>query len=337
MQSTLTIREEVNMENKHKPKIMPSMKLVVKPTDEDGNSPMYFRDLVKLIKSQGWNKNQHRYAELINEMLGDDIQVNEITTKHVDAIRDHLNKYGRTKATINRYYSALSKCLKYAFGRPEYNMTTMPVIDWEPERNARVRWIDEKEEKKMVKIMTERNKVDYLNFFLFLIDTGLRKGEALKLTKNDVKIDEVSKVMYVWVLDTKNKENRSVPLPKRARAIVETLIENMEQEDCVFNLNYWTIQTQWENLRELMLLEFDKEFTLHALRHTYASRLAQSGKVDFHRLGILMGHKTLQMTKRYSHLMPHHTFGVVDILDNDRDSESDKSTITQIDTISHKG
>ena len=96
-------------------------------------------------------------------------------------------------------------------------------------------------------------------------------------------------------------------------------------------------QHQWDDMREIMGLEDDKEFTLHALRHTYASRLAQSGQVDFHRIAVLMGHKTLAMTKRYSHLMPQHTFGVVDILDNDRQEAKEDNVESLIDEISHNG
>ena len=84
-------------------------------------------------------------------------------------------------------------------------------------------------------------------------------------------------------------------------------------------------------MRAIMGLEEDKTFTLHALRHTFASRLAQRG-VDFHKISVLMGHKTLAMTKRYSHLKPKHTFSVVNVLDNDRaDNNSDVVTKLPID------
>ncbi len=41
---------------------------------------------------------------------------------------------------------------------------------------------------------------------------------------------------------------------------------------------------------------------LHGLRHTYASMLASSGKVDIYTLQKLMTHKTPVMTQRYAHL-----------------------------------
>lgn len=41
---------------------------------------------------------------------------------------------------------------------------------------------------------------------------------------------------------------------------------------------------------------------LHGLRHTYASMLASSGKVDIYTLQRLMTHKSPVMTQRYAHL-----------------------------------
>ena len=48
---------------------------------------------------------------------------------------------------------------------------------------------------------------------------------------------------------------------------------------------------------------FPKTFVLSmVLRHTYASMLASSGKVDMYTLQKLLTHKSPQMTQRYAHL-----------------------------------
>ena len=44
-----------------------------------------------------------------------------------------------------------------------------------------------------------------------------------------------------------------------------------------------------------------KDFTWHCLRHTFGSRLAARG-VDLRKIQELMGHKTLAVTVRYTHL-----------------------------------
>jgi integrase len=46
-------------------------------------------------------------------------------------------------------------------------------------------------------------------------------------------------------------------------------------------------------------------FHFHDLRHTYASHLVMSG-IDLTTVMHLMGHKSIKMTLRYSHLAPSH-------------------------------
>ena len=48
-----------------------------------------------------------------------------------------------------------------------------------------------------------------------------------------------------------------------------------------------------------------QRLTFHSCRHTFGSRLAQQG-VPLLTIKELMGHKTIEMTMRYSHLMPDH-------------------------------
>ena len=58
-----------------------------------------------------------------------------------------------------------------------------------------------------------------------------------------------------------------------------------------------------------------KDFVFHDLRHTFASHLIMAG-VDITTVSKLLGHRSLTMTLRYSHLAPAHLAEAVNKLKN---------------------
>jgi integrase len=66
--------------------------------------------------------------------------------------------------------------------------------------------------------------------------------------------------------------------------------------------------TQWWQ-KEAKLVDFH----WHDLRHTFASRCIMAG-VDLRTLQQLLGHKTLQMVVRYTHLSQSHELAAVERL-----------------------
>ena len=62
-----------------------------------------------------------------------------------------------------------------------------------------------------------------------------------------------------------------------------------------------------------------KNLRLHDLRHDFASRLTMGG-TDLLTVKEYLGHKTLSMTERYSHLTPDHKARAIRILDEEVDT-----------------
>ena len=58
-----------------------------------------------------------------------------------------------------------------------------------------------------------------------------------------------------------------------------------------------------------------EDFRFHDLRHTFATRLVQSGK-DLYKIQRLLGHKTPSMTQRYAHHYPESLRDAVEVLDS---------------------
>lgn len=71
-----------------------------------------------------------------------------------------------------------------------------------------------------------------------------------------------------------------------------------------------------------------EDFRFHDLRHTFALNLVMEG-VDIMTVKKLMGHKTLDMTLRYSHLAPNHKMKAVNILDRVLSLNPPQSVIPQ--------
>ena len=70
---------------------------------------------------------------------------------------------------------------------------------------------------------------------------------------------------------------------------------------------YKEIKRGWESLLNKLKIE---DFRFHDLRHSAASYLAMNG-ASMAEIAEVLGHKTLQMVKRYAHLSEMHTAGVV--------------------------
>jgi integrase len=121
----------------------------------------------------------------------------------------------------------------------------------------------------------------------FLLYTGLRRGEALKLTMTDV--DLVRGVIFIE--RTKTHLGRLVPLNPRAREIIE-----MTRPDLFTKMHYQVVSEKFSHYLKQAGLE---GFKLHSLRHTFATRLVALG-VDLYTISRLLGHTDIKTTMVYA-------------------------------------
>ena len=275
-------------------------------------------EIHRKLTLKGWEKLQSKRAEKIIDMLGKGMLVTEVNDTHIENLVDTLEDRGFAPSTINRYMSSISKMLRYANQRQSiYHLDRMPHIQWQDEsNNGRERYLEPIEEKEMIRTLTEWNMVDYLEFYLFLTDSGMRLGEALSIKKLMIHNVDGHYVVNLPTTVTKNNMPRGVPLTERAKLIVEKLLKKaVGRNDLIFShLKYWTCENTWRRLRKAMNLQDDKEFVIHCLRHTCATRMAQSGKVELHFIGQMLGHKSWKMISRYSHLIPNNLRDAVNVL-----------------------
>ena len=135
------------------------------------------------------------------------------------------------------------------------------------------------------------SKVTYLKpLILIAIETGLRQGELVKLMWSDVDLDS----RLLKVKDTKNGEDRVVPLSNKALVILQSL---PRLGATVFNASHSSLQNAWKRLIKRSGL-FDLHF--HDLRHEAISRFIERG-LTIPEAASISGHKTQSMLLRYAH------------------------------------
>ncbi len=176
-------------------------------------------------------------------------------------------------------------------------------------KNAREQWFSV-DEFQIIKETLQKRSPTTCTLAMLSFHTGGRLGEVVQLTWND--IDFEKRFVHFRPVTTKNEKGRYVPLNKEILSHLQIIYdENNPENDSLI-----TTDTNGNRVKDLSntfikvledtALRYKKgeKMSYHHTRHSFASILAQSGKVTLHELKELMGHQTLQMTMRYAHLFP---------------------------------
>jgi len=270
---------------------------------------MHTKKLVELWDSYSgilWEPGRHKDA-----CQGYVIELQGIMNRHairsfdnqlVDRIVTDLRDKGNRNSTVNRKLAVLSKLLRKH--HKTGGLDRLPDFQKLPERNGRIRFLSRDEEAFLFAAL-ELQEVTYGNLARFLVDTGARVGEAINLRWTDIHGETAT----FW--ETKAHTPRSVPLTDRALLALEH--QRSMALGPFAKVRYPNFRNAWIKARKRAGLSSDPQVVPHILRHTCASRLAQSG-VDIKRIQEFLGHKTLAMTLRYAHLAPRHLDVCVDAL-----------------------
>lgn len=236
-----------------------------------------------LWKGKAYERTAQRNVEEFIEIVGD-LPVSEVKTITLDKWYD-VQEQKVSPVTINRKLVNINQVLQYAHDR-EW-LEKMPVLKWNPENTGRVRWLEDSEEQQMFSLLQQWGESEVAKFLRVLLETGMRRGELLALEPQNIQ----GRWIRIW--KNKTKTPRSVPLTDAAM-------------ECLEGFSGWSIDINdlrrvWDKLRSEMGLSDDKDFVLHSLRHTKATRLLSKTK-NIAMVQKLLGHKKVQTTLRYAHI-----------------------------------
>jgi integrase len=265
----------------------------------DTTLEMRWRDTKNEVKAA-------RNARDAMTFFGADRTLDSIGVSDVDEYVKHLRKKGNSPGTINRKLASLSAMFTDAEERG--GCIKKPRLIRQPEPTHRVRYLTVEEEQLLAGLMIQWNQPAVLEAITVLLDTGMRVGELLALQVKDIDLRE--NIISIW--QNKGDLPRSVPMTQRVREIVSGRCA-ASRGLVFYNLTRETLRYYWDRARSAMGLDDDDQFVPHALRHTCATRLVQSG-VSLYVVQKILGHSSIQVTERYAHLSQRDLRDAINVL-----------------------
>lgn len=135
---------------------------------------------------------------------------------------------------------------------------------------------------------------------------------------------------FILLDRTKNGGRREIPMNETVKGIFQT---RMRRLDILFVFYDPAIGKPYQGIKRSFNTALKRagiqDFRFHDLRHTFATHLVMSG-VDITMVSRLLGHKSLTMTLRYSHLEPAHMIKAVDVLDTALTGKNVSTKLAQI-------
>lgn len=216
----------------------------------------------------------------------------------------------RSPATVARYMAVLSHAFTIAV--QEWNWiddTPMRKVAKPKEPQGRVRFLDADERKNLLKACKNSKNPYLFTIVVLALSTGMRCSEILNLSWKNVDLETGRIVLY----QTKNGDRRGLPLVGLAYELVQKLSKHRRLDTYLLFPGRKPhepikIRSSWDIAVRTAEIQ---NFRFHDLRHTAASYLAMN-KATLAEIADILGHKTLSMVKRYSHISENHTTGVIE-------------------------
>ncbi|MCZ6768286.1 MAG: tyrosine-type recombinase/integrase, partial [Acidobacteria bacterium] len=253
------------------------------------------------------------------------VSTRDLTQQRMEKFLKHLMEVrGLGPSGRNRHLTMLKALFNRGVQWGLVNHNPCTSIGRLREPGPRTRFLYQEEVHKLVSGASD----SFRPILITALHTGMRKGEIINLKWADV--DFKNSIITVQI--SKSGKKRMLPMD-------DTLCETLRVLPTRFQKGYlfpspvnegqpcYDFKRQFSNAVKKAGID---NFRFHDLRHTFASHLVMSG-VDMMTVKELLGHATLTMTMRYSHLAPDHRMRAIKTLD------FAYQTDTKTDTVDNQG
>lgn len=176
----------------------------------------------------------------------------------------------------------------------------MPKVE-----NQKIGFFTKEKAKELLELLQQRENKRLYELTVLLLFTGARFSEVSRLTWSDINFN----TNLIFFASSKDGNARYIKMSNRVLEVVNSLYKNKINNLVIPTINgnkYEKMPKEWQIEVDRLIPENENankdRLTTHSLRHTHASWLAQSG-VDILHIKEQLGHRKIDTTMRYSHLI----------------------------------
>lgn len=291
--------------------------------DKRKDQKILFDDYIKIYLQKKLNRKSYKIMKYrINKTnkYFPNMYLYQIGSKDIEKYRDkRIKEVG--EITVNRDLALLKNIFTEAIkDKIVYENPVKGIEFFNEEKYRRERFLTPVEIRELVKACS-----DFLQpIVVIAITTGMRQSEILGLRWKDINFN----TGFIHLSDSKSGDGRDIPMNKILTAILknDSIISlRNNPNNYLFRDNngrlYHDVNGEFERVVKKLgfnnnVVEKKDKLVFHSLRHTFASYIASHG-YSLLVLKKLLGHKTLRMVERYSHLNDSILKSAVDSLSMD--------------------
>ena len=217
---------------------------------------------------KGWRMEEYRVGSILKDPIAD-VNLLSFGSKDIAQFRDRRLEIVRP-STFNKDLSFLNVALDVAINDWGYSIPFNPCKQFKRlrEPRPRARRLEGEEYQRLIEASAISDNKYLKSMIQFSIETAIRQGELLKLTHRQINWSD----RIMTLTDTKNGEDRVVPLSERAYLILKSQIRRLDGK--IFPITKDSLKFWFKQAKRRAKI---KDFRWHDLRREACSRLFEHG------------------------------------------------------------
>ena len=245
------------------------------------------------------------YANWIEPVIGN-LSFKKVLPLNIERIKRNMLNKSKAPRTIEYVFAIIRQCWNMA-RRDQLVNSESPTKEVKRPKisNERLRFLTHAEADALLLSLKSRS-TQLHDMALLSLHCGCRAGEIFALKWRDVDLDRGTLILW----DTKNTESRTAYLTGETKDLLSSLKQGKKPDDLVFPDRNGKQIKRISNAFQRTVVDLDlnkgisdrrQKVVYHTLKHTFASWHIEAG-TDLYTLQKLLGHSSIAMVQRYSHL-----------------------------------